>query len=203
MCHPAWPLFAQHAVGTYIAGRVEAAGGREDIGLAIETCVAQLEDTGNDDYLHGLVWAYMLNEVTVRDVPLEQVVEANTLLSGLGYESGGLAASHAVAQGYTVLEQVHQRFLHGEMVAMGVLAQLMLEADAEEASRAANFFATVGLPVHLGQLGLGSGDDDALASVVEGAMAFPFLGNMPGEVDHRALRRAILDADELGRGLVD
>ena len=28
--------------------------------------------------------------------PLERVVEANTLLSGLGFESGGLAAAHAV-----------------------------------------------------------------------------------------------------------
>lgn len=29
---------------------------------------------------------------------LEMVVEANTLLSGIGFESGGLAGSHAVAQ---------------------------------------------------------------------------------------------------------
>jgi glycerol dehydrogenase len=32
---------------------------------------------------------------------LEKVVEANTLLSGLGFESGGLAAAHAVHNGLT------------------------------------------------------------------------------------------------------
>ena len=35
---------------------------------------------------------------------LEKVVEANTLLSGLGFESGGLAAAHAVHNGLTALD---------------------------------------------------------------------------------------------------
>ena len=35
---------------------------------------------------------------------LENIVEANILLSGLGFESGGLAASHAIHDGLTVLE---------------------------------------------------------------------------------------------------
>ncbi len=34
---------------------------------------------------------------------LEKVVEANTLLSGLGFESGGLAAAHAIHNGLTAL----------------------------------------------------------------------------------------------------
>ena len=34
---------------------------------------------------------------------LEHVIEANTLLSGLGFESGGLAAAHAIHNGLTVL----------------------------------------------------------------------------------------------------
>uniref|UniRef100_UPI0006D0F2F2 glycerol dehydrogenase n=1 Tax=Secundilactobacillus oryzae TaxID=1202668 RepID=UPI0006D0F2F2 len=34
---------------------------------------------------------------------LESVVEANTLLSGLGFESSGLAAAHAIYDGFTVL----------------------------------------------------------------------------------------------------
>src|SRR5262249_30770675 len=49
---------------------------------------------------------------------LERIVEANTLLSGIGFESGGLAIAHAVAQGFTALPIVHQHYLHGEMVAM-------------------------------------------------------------------------------------
>ena len=53
---------------------------------------------------------------------LEKVVEANTLLSGLGFESGGLAAAHAVHNGLTALPQSHH-FMHGEKVNFGTLTQ--------------------------------------------------------------------------------
>jgi glycerol dehydrogenase len=43
---------------------------------------------------------------------LEKVVEANTLLSGLGFESGGLAAAHAVHNGLTALDETHH-FMQG------------------------------------------------------------------------------------------
>ena len=110
-----------------------------------------------------------------------------------------MAVCHAIAQGYTVLDQVHRNFLHGEMVAMGVLTQLVLEADEEEAARAAAFFVAVGLPVTLGQLNLSPDDGADLDAVVSGAMAFPYIGNLPLEVTPAALRQAILDADALGR----
>lgn len=41
---------------------------------------------------------------------LENIVEANILLSGLGFESGGLAAAHAVHDGLTILEGAHGYF---------------------------------------------------------------------------------------------
>lgn len=34
---------------------------------------------------------------------LERVIEANTYLSGVGFESGGLAAAHAVHNGLTAI----------------------------------------------------------------------------------------------------
>lgn len=132
---------------------------------------------------------------------LENVVEANTLLSGLGYESGGLAIAHAMAQGYTVVESVNNNYLHGEMVAMGVLAQLVLEGWEDEAERAARFFGSVGLPVHLGQLGLSADNSRELDAVIDAAMAFPFIGNVPFEMTSATLRQAVLDADALGRRL--
>ena len=58
------------------------------------------------------------------DEALERVVESNTLLSGLGFESGGLAGAHSVAQAFTVIPEVQDTYLHGEMVAFGLLTQL-------------------------------------------------------------------------------
>ena len=43
---------------------------------------------------------------------LERLVEANTLLSGLGFESSGLAAAHAVHNGLTAAPETHAYF-HG------------------------------------------------------------------------------------------
>ncbi|MEP4146160.1 MAG: glycerol dehydrogenase [Halioglobus sp.] len=135
------------------------------------------------------------------NVALEDVVEANTLLSGLGYESGGLAVAHAIAQGYTVIEKVHRDHLHGEMVAMGIMTQLALEQADEELDQAARFFLAVGLPVHLGQLGLSASDSNELQAIVDGAMAFPFIVNMTETVTSASLLDAVLRADQYGRRL--
>jgi glycerol dehydrogenase len=85
-------------------------------------------------YKEGRAAAAAVAAGTVND-SLETVVEANTLLSGLGFESGGLAAAHGVAQSYTAIPKVHAKYLHGEMVAMGTLAQLMMESRPDEAGQ--------------------------------------------------------------------
>lgn len=153
-------------------------------------------------FKEGYAAAAAVAEDTVND-SLEAVVEANTLLSGLGFESGGLAVAHGVAQSYTAIPKVHANYLHGEMVAMGTLAQLVMESRPDEGSRVAEFFATVGLPVHLGQLSLDAGDKSALEVVSEGTMAFPFTGNMPMPVTTELVRTAILDAHRLGLAVVE
>ena len=135
------------------------------------------------------------------DESLEKIVEANTLLSGIGFESGGLAAAHGIAQSCTAIPRVHAEYLHGEMVAMGTLGQLMLEGRTQEASRVAAFFADVGLPVHLAQLSLDPKDGAALDTIVEGTLGFPFIGNLPVPVDAGSVHKAVLAADELGRGV--
>ena len=132
------------------------------------------------------------------DESLEKVVEANTLLSGLGFESGGIAAAHGIAQSYTMIAPVNENYLHGEMVAMGLVAQLVMESKSEDARKAATFFARVGLPIHLGQISLGPEDSKHLDTVVESAIGSPLVHNMPFPVTAEVLRSAILDAHELG-----
>ena len=134
---------------------------------------------------------------------LERVVEANTLLSGLGYENGGLAAAHAFAQAYTVIPRVHHNYLHGEMVAMGTLTQLVLESRMDEAEKVAQFFSGIGLPVKLAQLDLSRDDEGELAPIVDAALAFPFIGNMPCETTAERLHAALIHADELGCLITD
>jgi glycerol dehydrogenase len=132
------------------------------------------------------------------DEALEMVVEANTLLSGLGFESGGIAAAHGIAQGYPAVARVHANYHHGEMVGMGLLAQLVMDSKPDEAEKAATFFARVGLPVHLGQLSMGPQDDADLDLVAEIATGFPLTHNMPLEVTPNVVKTAIVNAHQLG-----
>ena len=159
-----------------------------------EICAKTLFDEGE-----SAVQAVAANRV---DESLEKVVEANTLLSGIGFESGGLAVAHGVAQSYTVIPLVHDNYLHGEMVAMGTLTQLVME-DRDEAKRVAEFFARVGLPVHLGQISLDPDDKASLDAVVETTMASGIIHNMPMPMTPELVCTAILDAHELGLAVAE
>lgn len=70
-------------------------------------------------------------EAQITSAALERVIEANTLLSGLGFESAGLAAAHAIHNGLTVLEATHA-YWHGEKVAFGTLTSLVLTDKAPD-----------------------------------------------------------------------
>lgn len=97
---------------------------------------------------------------------IERVTEANTLLSGLGFESGGLAAAHAVHNGLTAHHATKSKY-HGEKVAFGTLVHLCLENNLQEAFRVAQFFYDVGLPITLEELGIQEDDVEGLRKVAE------------------------------------
>lgn len=129
----------------------------------------------------------------------ENVVEANTLLSGLGFESGGLATAHSVHNGLTELAETHD-FMHGEKVAIGVLAQLMLEASSSALlDEVYGFCASVGLPVTLAEIGLGAFSRAQALTVATRALAQgESAHNEPFAVSPDRLAEAILAADNYG-----
>lgn len=99
---------------------------------------------------------------------LERVVEANILMSGVGFESGGVAAAHAIHHGLTELDEVHHH-LHGEKVAIGVLVGLLLNGEADEFQRVRAFCLSVRLPVRLADIGIIEVTEDKLRRVAERA----------------------------------
>ncbi|MBE5807135.1 MAG: glycerol dehydrogenase [Clostridiales bacterium] len=131
---------------------------------------------------------------------VEAIIEANTLLSGLGFECGGLAAAHAVHNGLCSLPECHHMY-HGEKVAIGVLAQLVLEhAAAEEIRTVLDFCLEVGLPVTLADIGVTEVTWEKLLQVGTLACADGDTGrNMPFPVTPEMYANAILAADALGQ----
>lgn len=130
---------------------------------------------------------------------VENIIEANTYLSGIGFESGGLAGAHAIHNGLTALEETHALY-HGEKVAFGTLVQLVLEnAPDEEIDEVVNFCMDVGLPTTLADLGVKEPDEKRLMEVAALAAApSDTLGNMPFEVTPETVYAAILAADAIG-----
>jgi glycerol dehydrogenase len=131
---------------------------------------------------------------------LERLVEANTLLSGLGFESSGLAAAHAVHNGLTAAPATHAYF-HGEKVAYGLLVQLVLEGQPRGVLEQVLAFATeVGLPVTLAEVGLTDLPAELLQRVAARATAEgETIHNEPFEVRPDMVGDAIRAADALGR----
>ncbi len=131
---------------------------------------------------------------------LEQAIEVNTLTSGIGFESGGLAFVHSVAKGLTAIESVRDDYLHGELVAIGILAQLMLLDDTDEAARVIDFFTAVGLPRHFGELGLTlTPTSDTFNLIVDHTFTTPFINNVGFTVTRQHVVDALLAVDRFGR----
>src|SRR5690625_7219330 len=53
--------------------------------------------------------AYAANKEGLVTPALEAIIEANTLLSGLGFENGGIAGAHAIHNGLATLKRSEER----------------------------------------------------------------------------------------------
>jgi len=131
---------------------------------------------------------------------VDRVIEANTLLSGLGFESSGVCTAHAVGNGLTMLPACRE-YSHGEKVAFGTVAQLCLDEDIAppERVKVVDWMIDVGLPVTLDQLNLGGISEIELMNA-----AASFVG--PGSIAHNhvfpvtpfEMYSALVAANELG-----
>ncbi|MFR2774589.1 MAG: glycerol dehydrogenase [Anaerostipes sp.] len=131
---------------------------------------------------------------------VENIIEANTYLSGIGFESGGLAGAHAIHNGLTAIPETHKLY-HGEKVAFGTLVQLVLEdAGEDEIMEVIDFCTETGLPVTLKELGIKKVKPEQIMEVAELSCAEgDTMGNMPFEVTPDDVYAAIMGADALGR----
>ena len=144
------------ALATWVEARaVIEAQGKTMVGdtptIASEAIARACESTLFENGLQALAAA----NAKVVTPALEAVVEANTLLSGIGFESAGLAAAHAIHNGFTALHGDIHTLTHGEKVAYGTLTQLLLENHPkEELDKYITFYKELGLPTTLKEVKL-------------------------------------------------
>lgn len=132
---------------------------------------------------------------------VEKVTEANVLLSGLGFESGGLATAHMIAN---LLSNVPEckKLMHGEKVGFGIVTQLCLDDDKPTREKYAivDFEIAIGLPVTFADVNLEGVSRERLQKIGdicagEGSLCH----NHPFKVTAADVVDAMIAADALGR----
>jgi len=131
---------------------------------------------------------------------LNHIIEANILLSGIGFESSGLATAHSIHNGLSALDETHS-FFHGEKVAFGVLTGLHLTgAPPEEMATVYSFCEEIGLPTTFSDIGIRDINRSKLMKVAIKA------SNPSEGIHHEVVRitpdkimKAMIAADAMGR----
>ncbi|GGH13822.1 glycerol dehydrogenase [Paenibacillus segetis] len=157
-----------------------------------------------DTLLENAVKAKIAVDRHIPTRAVEATIEATIYLSGVGAESGGLAAAHAIHNGMTAVKSLHKA-QHGEKVTFGLLAQLVLEnAPKEELDTVIKLIKDVGLPLTLKDLGVKDFDEKEWRQVAKDACAEgDTMGNMPFPVTPDDVYNAIVAANAIAESYHD
>lgn len=91
---------------------------------------------------------------------VEDVIEANILLSGLGFENVGCSIAHGIGNAMASLPEGETN-LHGERVAFGTICQLIAdEYPIEAIIDVVQLCYQIGLPISLNDLGIQENEDN-------------------------------------------
>ena len=145
--------------------------------------------------------AKIANENHVVTDALEAVIEANTLMSGLGFENTACACAHAVGDGITATPN-GAATLHGEKVAFGTLCQLVAEnASWETIKEYVEFCKKVGLPTTLADLQVELTEENL--QLIADNVSQPELVREPFEISSDMLKEIVKAADAIGHHITD
>ena len=195
--------FLRAGIGDAVAKKFEAAACRAGSGvtalgtrpLQIGSAIADAcYDVLREHAAAGLA-ACERNRV---DESLEAVVEAVLLLSGLGFENGGLSLAHSLTRGLMQARGARDA-MHGQQVAWATLVQRMVEqAPANEVSDLRSFLIEVGLPTELDGLGMPSPTVEEIRDIARITMTAPHLANLSVPLTADLLVDAVLAVERLG-----
>ena len=152
-----------------------------------------------DILINDGVKALVSVKLGVRSRALENVIEANILLSGLGFENTGCAGAHSVSAGLAAAKEC-ESCLHGEKVAFGTLCQLFIEnRPISEMDAVYSFYSDIGLPITLGDLGIKDVTRDIVRRIAKKSMKGTFWSAEPFYVSEEDVYGCIMAADEYGQ----
>ena len=130
----------------------------------------------------------------------ENVVEANILMSGLGFENGGLSLSHSLTRGLVLMPGTRDA-AHGFQIAWALLVQLLVEGRSDEClADLLDFYRLVGLPINLAGLGFDNAASEPSAFLAGACFTAPHVNNFPENSTPKAVASAIRRLETLTGG---
>ena len=131
---------------------------------------------------------------------LEQAVLAIAVSTGLVsllvLDEYNCAIAHSVYYGLVLLPGFEERYLHGNVVAYGVLVQLAVDGDWAQARALKTFLQTLDIPTTLGEMGVPL-ERGHLEAVLRETVAGPDMEHIPYPVTEDMLFQAMEAVEQL------
>ncbi len=132
---------------------------------------------------------------------LEQCVLAITVTSGMvsyliDFAKYNTNLAHALFYGMTVLPQIEERHLHGEVVSYGVLCMLMMDKQMELLDKIYKFMKSIGLPTKLADMEVKL---EEMEPAIDSAVTKYDIDVSPYKITKELIFKAVEDLEEYNR----
>ncbi|WP_010284760.1 iron-containing alcohol dehydrogenase family protein [Bacillus timonensis] len=128
---------------------------------------------------------------------IEAIIMTGGMVGGFGGKAGRVAGAHSVHNGLTEANEA-RNFLHGELVAYGILVQLALENKKQELLRLSSYYHEWGLPVSLADLTINPENHTLLEKIIRKAtLPQESIHFMDINISEDALLSAIRNVEDL------
>lgn len=170
------------------------------VGRALgQVCTAPLLDFGEKalaDFKKKEI-SHELQEV-VLDIIISTGLVSNCTTGDQAIYYYNSSVAHLFYNSSTILPQVVESHLHGEIVSFGVLVLLTYDKQFELRDRIAAFYKKTGYPTTLADLDIQTGELDA---IIDKAPSITEWNCVPQPLTKEAFKQAIIDADAYGKTL--
>ncbi len=131
---------------------------------------------------------------------LEQIIQANIVNTGMvsilvdGDYNGAVA--HSLFYGLTLLPHIEEKYLHGDVVAFGILVQLIIDKNIEEAIKVRSFLKDIGCPIKLKDIEVEL-DRAFLSSVLTETVTGPDMNKLPYKIHEDMVFDALIQLEKM------
>lgn len=136
-----------------------------------------------------------VNSFEVEQVILNNIVSTG-LVSMLIDEKYNGALAHSLFYGLTILEHIEKNYLHGDVVAYGVLVQLAVDNNYKELSKLYDFYRKINLPTSLDDIEV-QYDRNYLKEVLRNTVKGPDMEDLPYKITEEMVFKAIGEVEQL------